>query len=350
MQYTGHALSSKAFLCKACRACSSVSCSAQRQFDSDRLHDLGHQSSSCQPSGSDQRTNTDQQQGPDISLLSPVLQRQWDHAKNAHHGLILIKPHARRKVWWECDQCPHGRPHAWEARVSNRSNGTSCPFCTNKKVCQHNSLANKHPDIAVEFSDSNQGTAHDYTAASGEEVFWRCKHGHEYFASIGNRTSNKSGCPDCFAIRQSSQPQQRHPVLADSQHAMMQYWDLELNVQEGLNPSKIKCRSNNLCNWVCKCCPKGQPHRWRASPGTLYKGHSCPCCSGHKACICNSLQSLFPEVAAEWDYTRNTGIPADYTAHSHKRVWWCTLKRGSFQAAVRDRTRVLQPHTSLIAP
>ena len=28
-------------------------------------------------------TNTDQEQGPDISMLSAVLQRQWDHDKNA---------------------------------------------------------------------------------------------------------------------------------------------------------------------------------------------------------------------------------------------------------------------------
>ena len=33
--------------------------------------------------------------GPDISLLSPLLQSQWDHSNNAHLGNIVIKPHSR---------------------------------------------------------------------------------------------------------------------------------------------------------------------------------------------------------------------------------------------------------------
>ena len=299
-----------------------------------------HQSSSHHAHSSSQRTGTSQEQGPDISLLSPILQRQWDHAKNAHHGNILIKPYTDRKVWWRCDQCPHGRPHVWEANIRDRSRGTLCPFCTNKKVCQHNSLATKHPDIAEEFSDRNQGTAHDYIAGSAEKVIWRCKQGHEFSTAICSRTVNNRGCPECFATRKSSQPQQRHPVLADSQHAMLQYWDSELNAKEGLSLKEIRCRSQKVCNWVCHRCPKRRPHRWQATPGTLYKGGGCPCCSGHKACVCNSLRSLCPEVASEWDYTRNTGTPNDYSAGSHSRVWWYNDRRGSFESKINHRTRV----------
>ena len=217
---------------------------AQQQYSSD--HSPGRHSSFHQPQVLDQHTKTDQQQGSDISLLSPVLQRQWDRAKNAHLGHILIKPHTARKVWWRCEQCPHGHPHAWEATVANRSSGMSCPFCTNRKACHHNSLATKRPDIAVEFSDRNQRTAHDYTPASHEKVFWRCEHGHEYIASIYPRTINNTGCPECFASRQSSQPQQKHPVLADSPNAVMQYWDSEMDIKEGLDPEEIKCRSGNM--------------------------------------------------------------------------------------------------------
>ena len=322
LQRAGHSQSSKPFSREACRQDTSTCCSVQQQHSSGQHHSPSRYGSSHQLQGSDQHTSTDEQQDLDISLLSPALQRQWDHAKNAHLGNILIKPHARRKVWWGCDQCPDGRPHVWEASVWNRSHGTSCPFCANRKVCQHNSLATKHPDIAVRFSDRNQGTPHDYTAGSGKEVFWRCKHGHEYVASFNNRTTNNSGCPKCFASRRSSQPKQKHPVLTNSPSAVMQFWDSEMNTKEGLNPDKIRCRSMKMCHWICQQCPKGRPHRWRARPGTLYNGGSCPCCSGRKACMCNSLQSLFPEVAAEWDYTRNTGTPDDYTASSNSKVWW----------------------------
>ena len=289
LRVAGQAQSSRPPSCKACTPCTHTSCSAQQQQSSDHHHGPSHQSSSHQPHGSNQPIGTSQEQGPDISLLSPVLQRQWVHAKNAHLGNRVIKRYSNKKVWWQCDQCPDGHPHEWEALVNSRSCGASCPFCTNKRVCQHNSLATKHPDIATEISFRNRGTAHDYTAGSGKDVLWQCKHGHEWIASINERTTQKNGCPECFASRNSSQPKRRHPVLADSQHAMMRYWNSEMNTKEGLNPNNIKCRSRTRCHWVCHCCPKGLPHRWRASPDTLYGGHGCPCCSGHQACVCNSL-------------------------------------------------------------
>ena len=326
-----HAQSSKPPLRKACRA--------QQQHSSDQYLDSSHQSSFYQYHSPDQHTGTSPEPGPDIGLLSLVLQRQWDHAKNGHLGDIVIKRYAKKKFWWRCDQCPDGHPHVWEASVHSRSRGASCPFCTNKKACRHNSLATKRPDIAAEFSLRSQGTAHDYTAGSGEQVFWQCKHGHEYMAPIFSRTSKNTGCPECFATCKS-QPRQKHPVLTDSSRHIMQLWDSDLNDREGLDPKVIRCRSKQMCNWICHCCPKGTPHRWRARPGTLYDGHGCPCCSGRKACTCNSLQSLFPEVAAEWDYARNLGTPADYTAGSRYRAWWINGQRGNFDARVDTRTSV----------
>ena len=135
------------------------------------------------------------------SVAAPVGQCQEE---NAHLGNIVIKPDSKTRVSWECNQCPDGHPHMWEARVSARSSGASCPFCTNKRVCQHNSLATKHPDVAVEFSPRNQGTAHECTAGSAADVFWQCAHGHEWTASINSRTNQKPGCPECFASRNSS--------------------------------------------------------------------------------------------------------------------------------------------------
>lgn len=119
------------------------------------------------------------------------------------------------------------------------------------------------------------------------------------------------------AIRNSSQPKRRHPFLSDSQHPMMQNWDWELNNKACLDAKKIRCRRPKVANCICRQCPRGQPHRWQATVGSMYFGSGCPCCSGRKACICNSLQSLYPDVAAEWDYSNNTDTPCDYSAHSN---------------------------------
>ena len=283
---------------------------------------------------------SDQMASPDISLLSPLLQRQFHPVKNVHLGGTVVKPHCNTKRWWQCDQCPDGHPHEWEARVCDRTRGRACPYCGGNDVCQHNSLAIKDRTVAAQFSNKNPGTARDYTVSSHKVVVWNCQHGHEWKASISSRTSrtSKKGCPDCFDIRNRSQPKKRHPFVTESQHEMKHYWDKNLNDEAGLDPTKIRCRSVKMANWICHQCPKGQPHRWQARIGDVYGGSGCPCCIGRKACICNSLQSLHPEVAAEWDYAKNTGTPSDYSAHSNAKVWWYTSKRGSFRASIGSRT------------
>ena len=289
--------------------------------------------------------------GPDISLLSPLLQSQWDHPRNAHLGSVVIKPQANIKVWWTCDQCPDGQSHTWLANPNHRSGrrgrqGSGCPFCANSKVCQHNSLHTKAPHLVAEWSEKNKCSPHDFTVSSRKKAWWRCKCGCEWEATISNRQCLGRGCPDCAAVRRSGK-HKRHPTLTESQHDMMHRWDWEANVAIGLDPSKLRCRSSKKAQWVCHKCPVGQPHKWQATIDSMYTSTlrgtlGCPCCKGMQACKCNSLQSLFPEVAAEWSYESNKGTPADYAAHSNKEVWWYTSHRGLFKARIDHRTWHLQ--------
>ena len=287
------------------------------------------------------------QAGPDISLLSPLLQSQWDHPRNAHLGNIVVKPQANTKVWWICSECPDGHSHNWLAALHHRfgrkgRKGTGCPFCANRKVCQHNSLHTMAPHLVPEWSDRNAVSPHDFTVSSHERAWWRCKCGCEWEAHIHSRTGGGSGCPDCAAVRKASKT--RHPTLTESQHEMLQFWDWDLNEEAGLDPSKLRCRSHRKAHWVCHKCLVGQPHKWQAAVNAMYRYLSrgtlgCPCCKGRQACKCNSLQSLFPEVAAEWDYERNKGTPAEYAAQSHKDVWWHNSRRGHFKVSILGRTQ-----------
>ena len=290
----------------------------------------------------------DEQAGPDISLLSPLLQSQWDHASNAHLGHVVIKPQANTKVWWTCSQCPDGHSHKWLATPNKRSaskgrKGSGCPFCANRKVCQHNSLHSKAPHLVPDWSEKNQRSPHDFAASSNAKAWWQCVCGCEWESTINNRSGLGSGCPDCAAVRRRGK-QKRHPTLTESQHEMLQFWDSDLNEEAGLDPSKLRCCSNKKAHWVCHKCPVGQPHKWQAAMSTMYRNLShgtsgCPCCTGMQACTCNSLQSLFPEVAVEWDHERNTGTPAEYAAQSSKKVWWYNSHRGHFKAAILGRSQ-----------
>ncbi len=280
------------------------------------------------------------QQGPDISWLSVKLQQQWDQEKNAHLGNIIIQPGTNRIVFWRCSDCPGGHPHEWEATVHQRTQNDGCPFCKGRRVCKHSSLASQAPDIAASWDfGANASTPHDYTAHSGHRAHWLCPTcKHKWSATIKNRVSGR-GSRLCFNTNGRTQNRVSHPTFAACNHPLLSEWDYEANAPEGLHPEEIRLRSNKLVHWVCHKCPRGCLHRYQARPchRTLL-GSGCPCCSGHKACKCNSLQSLFPDVAREWDAERNEGTPDDYAAQSAVDVWRRSAQRGSWQQSIMSRT------------
>ena len=282
-----------------------------------------------------------QQQGPDISQLSPKLQQQWDHARNTHLGNVSIPNNSGQKVYWTCSDCPDGHPHQWEAGVLHRTKQPGCPFCLGDRVCQHNSVATKAPDVAASWdSTANQGTPHDFTAHSNFKKHWHCLVcGHKWQAIISSRTGGqKCGCPECFNLKRSG-PKLRHPTLTECNHPLLEEWDKEANAKEGLFPDKLRLGSNKRVHWVCSKCPLGMMHKYVSTVNArALSGSGCSCCRGRTACKCNSLPSLYPEVAREWDFSKNDKTPWDYTAKSQAVVWWKSSDLRSWQQPISSRT------------
>ena len=311
-----------------------------RQTSASCVHFQGQHNSLAWRSYSTASTGQAEKKGPDTSRLTPLLQSQWHRLKNAHFGNVLITPHKGGKVWWVCDQCPDGHAHEWEATVASRTNGSSCPYCASRRVCQHNSLPRNSPAVAAEWSNQNQLSPDNFMVNSHKRAIWQCYCGHEWTAEIAKRTHGKRGCPECHRVRKAGRTLQRHPVLSEGQPEIMKLWDWEANGRDGLDPSKLTCFSGKKANWTCHKCPKGQPHRWQAHIHLVTQGTRCPCCAGKQACSCNSLQALYPTIAAEWDSTHNEGTPDEYPAQSNKEVWWYNHWRGHFQTRISSRTQV----------
>ena len=288
-----------------------------------------------------------QQEGPNISRLDPALQQQWDHAANAHLGTVDIKPYSHRKVWWTCDQCPAGHLHSWEAKVSNRTNGRGCPQCSGHKVCKHNSLATKAPKVAAQWDyDANDNTPEDVVAQSNKPVGWLCEVcGNTWSAAPGHRVGKqKAGCPKCYDNTRGKN-QIKHPTFADCQDphskALLAEWDHERNALQRHFPHTTRLHSHKQIFWLCHKCPAGQQHSWSATPNSRNNRSKpgCPCCAGKAACKCNSLQTLYPAIVAEWDHSRNDLQPSDYTGSSTSEAWWTNPLRGSWKQSINVRTK-----------
>ena len=254
------------------------------------------------------------------------------------------------KVWWICDQCPDGHLHSWEAALYSRSSGTGCPQCSGHKVCKHNSLSTKAPLVAAQWDfGANDGSPESVSAQSHQLVGWHCGAcGHKWNQTPNRRVDKgKRGCPMC-AEHTKTKKRIKHPTFAECQDprgkALLAEWDHERNAAQGNFPQNTSMLSSKQIFWLCTNCPAGQQHSWSAMPNNRYgRGKTgCPCCAGQTACKCNSLQALYPDIAAEWDYAKNQGHSSDYTACSTHLTWWFSPKRGSWQQTIRSRTHELR--------
>ena len=183
----------------------------------------------------------------------------------------------------------------------------------------------------------NETAPEQVLAGSNVRAHWRCP-----TASGSGRhplqteSEKKSGCPKCS---QALLVTQQQPTFAAAQPACLAEWDYEHNAAEGLYPYCITLGSKKQVHWICSRCPKGQPHHWTARPHDRSgKGVGCAVCAGMQACACNSLESLFPSVAAELDVDKNGFAASLITAHSNRVVWWRNAKRGSWKQRVDCRT------------
>ena len=125
------------------------------------------------------------------------------------------------RVWWRCDQCPCGLGLEWMATVDDRQHmNHQCPFCTNKRLCQHNSLLNVAPAVAAYWDKAKNGLTSDQVKAySHARKHWLCPScNHSWQTRIHIKVDHKSGCPNCSNklkgySRQPSLTQCKHPAM-----------------------------------------------------------------------------------------------------------------------------------------
>lgn len=117
---------------------------------------------------------------------------------------------------------------------------------------------------------------------------------------------------------------------------MMIDWDWSANSESGISPSDISFGSKKKVFWKCHICNG----KWETAP-KYRKKSGCPYCANFKALPgFNDLQTLFPDIAAEWDAEKNNGLrPSDVTKGSAKKVWWICNKGHSYDMSVICRVK-----------
>lgn len=89
----------------------------------------------------------------------------------------------------------------------------------------------------------------------------------------------------------------------------------------GRDPGEISYGSQLRGHWICAA---GPDHEWSAIVASRTTGGTgCPFCAGRRASVTNSIQTLYPELAAQWHPTLNGSLtPDDVAAGSTTALWW----------------------------
>ena len=193
------------------------------------------------------------------------------------------------------------------------------------------SLAECNPELAKEWHPTKNGqlTPKSINIGSDEKYWWRGTCGHEWQASVANRTKGK-GCPIC----NGKKVQTGFNDLATAYPIIAKQWHPTQNGE--LRPNSISPHSNKKVWWVCE-----RGHEWQAIVSSRTNGRGCPYCSGKAVLIgYNDLATTRPNLAKEWHTTKNGSLtPQMFSKGSHKKVWWICEFGHEWQADINSRAR-----------
>jgi hypothetical protein len=193
------------------------------------------------------------------------------------------------------------------------------------------------PDLAREWHSTKNGelTPYQVTPGSERKVWWKCGKGHEWKASIGNRTKGR-GCPYCSGKKPSEEYN-----LAVKYPSLIQEWHPTKNGD--LTPYDVTPGSHKKIWWICK-----RGHEWAAVVASRSVGRGCPYCRNedwgnlHRKALVKrsgSLADKYPQIASEWHPIRNGGLtPDQVTPGSGKKVWWICNRGHEWQSVIYSRT------------
>ncbi len=194
-----------------------------------------------------------------------------------------------------------------------------------------NDLATTHPALAAEWHPTLNGdlTPDQVTRGSGKKVWWLCRNGHKWQATIANRARGR-GCP----FDSGHAVDVGRTDLATVNAVLASQWNAAKN--GNLEPSQVAPQSNKKVWWLCPVCN----FEWQAAISARSAGTGCPACCGHAAHAgVSDLATVNPDLAAQWHTAKNGNLaPTHVKAGSGRKVWWSCASGHEWEARIASRS------------
>lgn len=132
------------------------------------------------------------------SFSSHEKSKYWNYEKNQVKPRDIFK-FTHNKYWFNCDICLHN----FENLLTNITQGSWCPYCSNKKLCDkedckecyNKSFASNEKSKYWNY-EKNKITPRDILKFSNKKFIFNCYKNHEFNAGLSH-ISNNRWCPYC---------------------------------------------------------------------------------------------------------------------------------------------------------
>lgn len=279
-----------------------------------------------------------------VASVFPELIEEWDVEKNEGITPDVFSARNNKRVWWKCS-----KGHSWLASINTRGeHKLGCPYCAGQRVVAgENDLEswckNNDSTLMSEWNyEKNIINPSDITKSYNKNIWWKCTVGHEWEATVNNRVHG-TGCPICNV---GNKVKRNSVSLAewcdDNNSSLCDEWNYERNMD--ITPQSVTYGSHAKVWWKCS---KG--HEWEAVVKSRTRNHGCPYCSStYKKAIkgINDLETWCKQndreyILEEWDALQNGELTPDMvTWGSHKRIHWKCKKGHTWEAVVKERTKI----------
>ena len=251
-----------------------------------------------------------------LANQKPLIAKEFHPNKNGELTPNDFTKGSRKKVWWQCSK---DKSHEWITAISHRThkNPTGCPYCSNQKTDDTNSLKKLYPNLFKQIHPTKNMDLNkdDLNMYSSKRIWWKCKKGpdHEWKYTVHERTRRGHNCPMCSGQKIS---------ITNSLNTLFPNLSKEWHPTKNgkLTPNDVTSKSGKNVWWKCD---QGDDHEWKGKVSNRANGKGCPVCAGQIVVWSNSLMKLNPKTASEWHPTKNGNLtPLDVTISSNKKVWW----------------------------
>ncbi|WP_376785977.1 MULTISPECIES: zinc-ribbon domain-containing protein [Aeromicrobium] len=229
-----------------------------------------------------------------------------------------LRAHSKQRCLW---RCVNG--HRWEATVANRTTGRGCPQCANERRAElrrrpttATGTAAGHATFPVTELVQNLTspglTLVDLRPNSVDRCMWKCSSCEfEWEATVVNRISKKSGCPEC-AQQRSAETRSLAPAHASlgGLHPDLARELVKNIARPDRTADQIWPGSNDLCQWRCS-----RGHEWVTTVASRVAGAGCSRCGAR------GQSRLEFEVAEILRISTGLRVVLDLPVRADGRTW-----------------------------